>query len=311
MKRVLIAVLAWFLLCTSAYAEADIYIWNPLPEERLHLRVSPSRDAESLGKYYNGAPVTRTGYFNHNGWVQVAVGYGNAVLTGYMDDRYLSYAPSDNAMPQYLCIQSTQAYQQPSSHSRPVKVLGGSLLSLMGFSDDWWHLVVHTGTSEGDYSCFMPAGAAELVSLSDGRPVNAYISNPDTADRLHLRTSPSADGKSLGKYYNGCVAVLKGFTLDAKWIEVELFGRTGYMMREFVYLEGQGSNPTYYGIPTSTAARNTILYLDPELTISAQMVAANQSIEILGLVNDEVLHVRLNDTYGFMRWIDTCYTDPK
>ena len=114
MRRVLIAVLAWFLLCTSAYAEADIYIWNPLPEQRLHLRVSPSRDAESL-----------------------------------------------------------------------------------------------------------------------------------------------------------------------------------------------------YGIPTSTAARNTILYLDPELTISAQTVAANQSIEILGLVNDEVLHVRLNDTYGFMRWINTRYTDPK
>ena len=30
---------------------------NPNPADRLHLRAEPSRDAASLGKYYNGTPV--------------------------------------------------------------------------------------------------------------------------------------------------------------------------------------------------------------------------------------------------------------
>lgn len=40
---------------------AQYYVVNPLPTQRLNLRVTPSTASESLGKYYSGTPVYVTG----------------------------------------------------------------------------------------------------------------------------------------------------------------------------------------------------------------------------------------------------------
>ena len=311
MKRVLALLLVLISLCPVALAGDRLYISNPSASERLHLRAEPSSDSKSLGKYYNGAPIVREGYFNQNGWVQVRVGMGTASLTGFMDDTYLSKKDPGNAMPQFVSIKAVKGYASPSFSSESHSIPGGRLISLMGISEGWWHIEIQTGTSEGCYYRFVPAGAPELVSIADGKPVNVYISNPDPKDRLHLRTAPEQKSKSLGKYYNGCVGTLKGFSEDGQWVKVDLYGRTGYMKREFVYLEGQGSNPTYYGIPTARITRVACcIYEDVGTSGPIASVLKNQEVEILGLVNEYILHVRCGATVGFLKWTDVDFIDP-
>ena len=64
----------------------------------------------------------------------------------------------------------------------------------------------------------------------------AVVSNPDPADRLHLRDGASKSGNSLGKFYNGTPVLV----LERKgdWTRVQIgFGataRTGWMMTKYL-----------------------------------------------------------------------------
>ncbi len=58
---------------------------NPNPEDRLHLRELPRKDARSLGKFYNRTPVRV--YAIKGEWATVGVGS----LTGYMMTKYLAF----------------------------------------------------------------------------------------------------------------------------------------------------------------------------------------------------------------------------
>lgn len=310
MKRVLTLVLILVCLCANALANDYIYIANPNPADRLHLRAAPDENADSLGRYYNGAPIQRL-YFSHAAdWVHVRVGLGSRSLTGYMKREFLSDESQTSAMPQYAAIKPVKAYEQPVSSAKQITIAGGRLISLMGFSDGWWHVMAHTGTGEGNYTCFVPANESGLISLTDGMPVNAYISNPDPADRLHLRTAPSQKAKSMGKYYNGTVGTLKGFSEDGEWLRVELYGRTGYMMSKFITIEGK-TNRTRYGMPTAHTLRQSRLYRQEEMKGEYKTVPADTAVEILGIVDQNRLHVQLSNTVGYMLWKDVDYVDPK
>lgn len=62
---------------------------NPDPKDRLHLRVLPDRNADSLGKCWNGTPVRVLG---HQGdWTKVRVGSEQGGLTGWMMSKYLAF----------------------------------------------------------------------------------------------------------------------------------------------------------------------------------------------------------------------------
>lgn len=61
-------------------------VCNPDPNDRLHLRTKPSREADSLGKFWNGTPVRVLG--ERNGWCQVEIGTDGR-LTGWMLKKYL------------------------------------------------------------------------------------------------------------------------------------------------------------------------------------------------------------------------------
>ena len=58
---------------------------NPDPEDRLHLRVSPDKEAASLGKYYNRTPVEIRQYGKE--WCAVTV----CGLDGWMMTKYLAF----------------------------------------------------------------------------------------------------------------------------------------------------------------------------------------------------------------------------
>lgn len=59
------------------------------------------------------------------------------------------------------------------------------------------------------------------------------VNNPNPDDRLNLRTKPSQDAPSLGKYYNGTYFDVLGVEKDG-WVKVRVFDLEGYMMAKFL-----------------------------------------------------------------------------
>lgn len=71
---------------------------------------------------------------------------------------------------------------------------------------------------------------------------SALVSNPNPNDRLHLRTQPSKEGLSLGRYYNGVQVQVLGPQQDG-WVPVRLGALSGFMMAQFLQMPGQGVAP--------------------------------------------------------------------
>ena len=93
--------------------------------------------------------------------------------------------------------------------------------------------------------CLAALPALAYPSLAD---IGEYarVSNPNPADRLHLRNGPGSSYASLGKYYNGTVCeILKGTAAD-KWVKVlgtvadntwfyvQVGSQIGYMMSKYL-----------------------------------------------------------------------------
>ena len=86
--RGIVAVLCLLAACLCwglASAENDVlYVANPKPEDRLHLRKEANTSSGSLGKYYNGVQVEAL-EFRKDGWVRVKLDD----TMGYMRSEYL------------------------------------------------------------------------------------------------------------------------------------------------------------------------------------------------------------------------------
>ena len=89
------------LPCTSEELTAQLdrtglaVVCNPDPNDRLHLRTKPSREADSLGKFWNGTPVRVLG--ERDGWCQVEIGTDGR-LTGWMMKKYLAFGSKMNSV---------------------------------------------------------------------------------------------------------------------------------------------------------------------------------------------------------------------
>ena len=310
MKRALVLILILCTILSSAYAESTAYVCNPDPSDRLHLRAEANPDSPSLGKYYNGTEVTVLRTLG-NGWAEVIVGKGSGSLQGFMMTRFLSAKAPEDARPQFASSLAFKTYVQPVLSTVHTRYGAGELVSLLGFTPEWHHIMIHLkGRS---VTCFVPASITELTALdAQSAVVNAYVSNPDSSDRLHLRTEPAKNSESLGKYYNGSVGKLMGFTPDGGWLKVDLYGRTGYMDRSYITIEGK-TNYCMYGIPSVKPKGSApVLYLEyPVSSASSKGVTENAEIEVLGLVNEEWLHVRADGETGYMLRANTTYIDPK
>jgi len=308
MKRALIILIILCLFLSGAHAESIAYVSNPDPADRLHLRTEANQNSESLGKYYNGTQVTVLRTLG-SGWAEVIVGSGSGALRGFMMTRYLSAREPADARPQYVSSVAFKTYPQPVLTSVHTRYSAGELVSLLGFTSEWQHILIHLGNRS--VTCFVPADITELTALdAPGTAVNAYISNPNSSDRLHLRTSPGKGSESIGKYYNGTVGQIKGFSPDGSWLKVDLYGRTGYMDRDYLTIEGK-TNYCMYGIPSVRSKVSfPILYLDfPTDSAASKAVLSDAEIEVLGLVNEQWLHVRIEDETGYMLREATTYIE--
>lgn len=123
------------LLDTSDWAVVN----NPNPDDRLHLRAKPERNAESFGKYYNGTPVRILE--KRGAWVHVDV-FG---VQGWMMQKYLAFGSArhevEAVFPSRAAKGAYSVYAEPNTehpivheqHDQP----GLLVLAIVG--DDWYH----------------------------------------------------------------------------------------------------------------------------------------------------------------------------
>ena len=193
---------------------------NPDPSDRLNLRTNPSPDAPTLGKYYNGTYLEVLSN-EKNGWVKVSI----FDLEGYMMAKFLVYpeqlevgsstVPSvkiNNIGGTGLNLRKAQSTDSSSlglySNESTVRVFG--------VSETWCHVQ----TEDGNVGFMLREQLSPVLEYQKSSN-SAVVNNPNSIDRLNLRTKPSQEAPSLGKYYSGTsVEVLSGD--ENGWTKVRL-----------------------------------------------------------------------------------------
>ena len=221
--------------CWTAWADggnAYAVVHNPDAADRLNLRAAPNKEAESLGKYYNGVGVQILEELN-NGWVRVRIG-NRGVAEGYMMKAYLQYDNTQAvaaAMPTYTSASSAWELYQTRDVNGAYEMHGyGETVTLLGFTSKWWHVQIR------EYTGFVPADGSVLDQRTgnyyDGY-ATAQVHNPISTDRLNLRAEKTANSASLGKYYNGCTVAIVQKGNDG-WSRVRIGNLEGYMKNQFL-----------------------------------------------------------------------------
>ena len=141
-----------------------------------------------------------------------------------------------------------------------------------------------------------------LASTAMATENMAQVNNPNPEDRLNLRTRPSTDAPTLGKYYNGVNVELLGPEQNG-WRPVRFGNLVGYMLADF--LEPNYSNLVAPALPfyTISNAAGTGLNLRESQSTNSKSLgfyANGQSGWVYG-VDETWCHVQAPDgQVGFM-----------
>lgn len=125
-------------------------VCNPDPNDRLHLRTKPSREADSLGKFWNGTPMRVLD--ERDGWCQVEIGTDGRLI-GWMMKKYLvTGSRMDQVTPRFSqqTLRGDKAETETHIYTDPslkVRYCTHSGWELMGVVDDRLYVVV---TDEGE-----------------------------------------------------------------------------------------------------------------------------------------------------------------
>ena len=125
-------------------------VCNPDPNDRLHLRTKPSREAASLGKFWNGTPVRVLD--ERDGWCRVEIGTDGRLI-GWMMKKYLvTGSRMDQVTPRFSQQTLRGDKAETETHiytdlSLKVRYCTHSGWELMGVVDDRLYVVV---TDEGE-----------------------------------------------------------------------------------------------------------------------------------------------------------------
>lgn len=148
-KMMVLVLLVLALLGAAAYADDTLYVQGDTAD-RVHLRLDPSTDSNSLGLYFTGTPVTRLLEIA-TGWTQVRIG----AETGYIKTSLLSEDPVAMAAPVYEVYSSNGGRVNLRSGPRSrASVIGqmepGTLVYVLGETATGWYYV-----DAGDASGYM------------------------------------------------------------------------------------------------------------------------------------------------------------
>ena len=125
-----------------------MFVNNPNPEDRLHLRVKPQKGAASLGKFYNRTPVY---VIEESGdWAHVRIGSEESGLEGYMMTKFLTRDSVACAFPQMQYSESAQGVyllDAPTAGAATRRHMdewpGAYLIGVVG--DEWYVVMTEDG----------------------------------------------------------------------------------------------------------------------------------------------------------------------
>ena len=117
---------------------------NPNPKDRLHLRVKPDKNADSLGKFYNGTPLRILE--TKGDWCRVAIGRDG--LEGWMMKQYLAFSQTASAViPAFPDLFLREEYEgldvtawADSAKKTPKTIPRGEGWEIMGVMNDMYIL---------------------------------------------------------------------------------------------------------------------------------------------------------------------------
>ncbi len=292
---------------------------NPNPEERLHLREEPNSNSHSLGRYYNGTKVYPIREVDHE-WLEVEVGIssgegGIGYLKGYMMKAFLAegYQGTNNFLPMVQVRDGNRLHlrSEPSTQSLSLGLYEpGTVVLVMGFTQNWYHVQVNgdenqTGFMMAEYLTPQLEDHLSPVPTSFEAPREehyGYVKNPNPADRLHLRTSPTGKAQSLGKYYNGVkVTVIEN--RDDGWSKVRIGTLDGYMESAYLAFNvPMGSVPSAMPIVLVESESGKSLNLragQSQKTASIGQYTNGSQVTVLG-ITPTWYHVQVGEQIGFM-----------
>lgn len=141
MKKLLMILLAMALCIPFASAENGTCYIDGGNADRVHLRLEPSTNSDSMGLYFTGTPVQPL-LTIANGWTQVRIGS----QTGYVMSSLLSDAPVAPAAPVYETHGGSSGWVnlRASAYSRGEvigKVDNGTLVYVLGETASGWYYV--------------------------------------------------------------------------------------------------------------------------------------------------------------------------
>ena len=139
----------------DALSKVDHSNWalvnNPDPKDRLHLRVKPDRKSDSLGKYYNGAPVHILE--NKGEWARVDI----LGVEGWMMTKYLAIGEDMKGVkyagPQLQTVEGgATLYAQPEENSACLAAQEYfSGMQVIGIVNEQWYHVWFYEDGAGGY----------------------------------------------------------------------------------------------------------------------------------------------------------------
>ena len=284
-----------FVMPTKADAPLICVVNNPDPADRLHLRSEPRTDAASLGKYYNGTPVSVL-EDNTGGWTKVYIGGDVGGAEGYMQTQFLAFGDDCAKVKLELPLyQSTSSgwnlYNSPRANQNDFRTFGLENIEVLGIMENWWHVRIreHTG--------YVPSDAPAIVN------------NPNSNDRLNLREKPQTNAVTLGKYYNGTVVIMLSGVQNG-WVKVQIGYLQGYMESKFLLINAWNDTVTI-AIPTvtvkTTVGRLHLRERPSQSSDSLGLYDNGTTVQVLG-ISALWCHVMVERKAGFMM---TVYLNPK
>lgn len=131
-----------------------MFVNNPNPNDRLHLRTKPQKGAQSLGKFYNRTPVY---VIEEKGdWAHVRIGNETDGLEGYMMAKFLTRGsvacafPQKHVLPEVYSETGFSLKAKPQKDAEEVCTVTASWNIIGVVEDDWY--VIMTGDGMVGYA---------------------------------------------------------------------------------------------------------------------------------------------------------------
>ena len=196
----------------------------------LNLRQEPSLNAKVIRQYPSGTWMT---VLSEEGeWSKVEVNGA----TGYVMSKYLTDGSSASTL--YVRTNTGRGLNLRDEPSLEGNILTsfkpGTAVEVLVRGQSWHKVSVNGQTG------YMAAQYLAAQGGSASGQKTGIVSNPGKNQVLLLRETASTDARVLGSYRNGTQVTILGESGD--FYQVQVAGKSGYMMKKFISLNGASSS---------------------------------------------------------------------